>query len=190
MGTSNTKASETSRATALIGGTKKHLAGVTSLTLASAPHTPAEIQTELQHLLDLHVAVDGAQSVAKAKLGALNAEAPAIRALMKALVAYVKLTFSESPDVLADFGLPPKTVTTPLTTAQMAVAVAKREATRKARGTTGKRKKQQVTGNVVGVVLTPVVASPAAPAPVASSVAPSPTATSSGATGGATSHGA
>ena len=96
---------------------------------------------------------------------------------MAALVSYVKLTYSESPDVLADFGLPPKKVRTPLTAEQQAAANAKREATRTARGTTSKKAKQAVKGNVVGVSVTPVVAGPPV---VASSAArappPSPTA--------------
>src|ERR1019366_2520682 len=88
------------------------------------------------------------------------AQAPALLSLMAALAAYVKLTYSESPDVLADFGLPPKKVATPLTTAQKAVADAKRAATRLARGTTSKKAKKAVKGDVVGVTVTPVKAGP------------------------------
>ena len=46
---------------------------------------------------------------------------------MAAFVAFVKATFGNSPDVLADFGLKPKKATTPLTVEQKAAAAAKRE---------------------------------------------------------------
>ena len=130
-----------------------------------------------------------AKSAYQAKLAAQEAQAPALLSLMAALVSYVKLTYSESPDVLADFGLPPKTVRTQLTAEQQAAANAKREATRTARGTTSKKAKQAVKGNVVGVSVTPVVAGPPV---VGSSAAPSTPAVTNGAsaTGGTTSHGA
>jgi hypothetical protein len=184
--TRNTKASETTRATQLIAGFQKHLATVTSLTLASVAYTPAQITTALTALVALYAAVDAANSVVKAKLTVEAAQAPALLSLMAALVSYVKLTYSESPDVLADFGLVPRKAKTPLTTAQRAVANAKSLATRKARGTTGSKAKMAVKGNVVDVVTTTVTAGP----PVASSAAPTTPAPAGGATGGTTSHSA
>ena len=181
-----TKASETARATQYIAGFQKHLATVTSLTLASVAYNPAQITTALTALVALYAAVETAKSVVKAKLTVETAQAPALLSLMAALVSYVKLTYSESPDVLADFGLVPRKAPTPLTTAQRALANAKSLATRKARGTTGSKAKKAVKGNVVDVVVTPVTAAP----PVASSAAPSPPAVAGGATGGSTSHSA
>jgi hypothetical protein len=108
--------------------------------------------------------VEAADAVAKAKLAAEDAQAPALLSLMAALVQYVKLTFSGSPDVLADFGLKPKKVRAPMTAEQKAAANAKRKATRAARGITTKADKQAKTGNVVGVTITPIVN--ASPAPV------------------------
>jgi hypothetical protein len=62
-----------------------------------------------------------------------------------------------------------------------AQGVVKGEATRKARGTKGKKQKLGVTGNVTGVILTPVTSSqnvaPPAPAPVAAAPAVAPAAT-------------
>ena len=177
-----TKGQETTRATQLLAGFQKHLANVTSLTLASVAYTPAQITADLQQLVSLYGAVDAARAVVKAKLTTEAAQAPTLLSLMAALVSYVRVTFSESPDVLADFGLTPKKAPTPLTAEQQAAAVAKREATRKARGTTGKKAKKAVKGNVVGVVVTPVTAStPAAPSPAPATPA---------ATGAATSHSA
>jgi len=97
----------------------------------------------------------------------------------------VKLTYSESPDVLADFGLTPRKVATKLTTEEQMVAVAKRVSTRGARGTTGKKAKKAIKGDVVNVVTTPVRAISQV---VASSAAPG-TPAIGGATGGMTPHG-
>jgi hypothetical protein len=180
------KASEMDRAEKLIAGLQKHLANVTSLKFASGDHTPVDIAKALQTLVDLHTAVDAAKSAWKAKLAAVKSQAPALRTFMRAFQSFVMTTFSESPDVLADFGLEPKKAPTPLTTEQQTVALAKREATRKARGTTGTKAKKAVTGDVVDVVTTPVKA-------VKQVVTPSATPTTAGnggATGGTTSHGA
>jgi hypothetical protein len=158
-----------------------------NLTLASVVYTPAQITTALGTLVALLAAVDTAKAATKAKLTVYEAQAPALLSLMAALVSYVKLSFSESPDVLADFGLPPKTVKTPLTTEQQAVAVAKREATREARGTTSKKAKKAVKGNVVNVVVTPVTAGLPVAAPSATPSTPAPAVA---ATGGTTPHSA
>ena len=56
-------------------------------------------------------------------------------------VAWVKVTYRSAPSTLADFGVAPPKVRTPLTVEQQAAAVAKREATRAARHTMGKVQK-------------------------------------------------
>jgi len=180
------KATETAQATQLIAGFQKHLAGVTSLTLASMAYTPAQITAALQLLVALHAAVDTAKSVVQAKLAAEKTQAPPLRSLMAALVAYVKVTYSASPDVLADFGIAPKKAATPLTTEEKVVAVARRVSTRSARGTTGKKAKQAIKGDVVNVILTPVKAPPPV---VGTSAAPGAPANGGGATGGGPQHG-
>jgi hypothetical protein len=183
----NTKASEIDRAEKLMAGLLKHFANVSSLKFASGDHKPQEIEKFLQDLIDLHTAVEAAKSALKAKFAAVKAQAPALRKQMHAFESFVVTTFSESADVLADFGLEPKKAPTPLTTEQQAVALAKREATREARGTTGKKARMRVTGGVVNVVQTPVRAIEQV---VTTSVAPSTAANSGGTTGGTTPHGA
>jgi type I site-specific restriction endonuclease len=182
----STKASVSALATQLIAGIQKHLANVTSFTVASAAYTPAEVTTALQQLVAIYGAVNAARSVVTAKLTEEKAQTPALRSTMAALMSYVKLTFGGSPEVLADFGLQPKKVATKLTTEKQVVAVARRASTRKARGTTGKRAKLAVKGNVVDVALTPIEAAP----PATPSAATSAPVTSGSATGGATPHGA
>jgi hypothetical protein len=158
--------------------------GLSSRAFGSASCTPAEVTQRLQTLIHLRTDVNNAKATTRAKVALENAQAPALVGQMADLVSFVRTTFSKSPDVLADFGLAPKKVRTPLTVEQQAAAVAKRTSTRKARNTMGKVQKKAVTGDVVDVVVTPIVA----PKPVASGPAPSiPTGAASSAT---TSHSA
>jgi hypothetical protein len=168
----------------LMAGTSKHFAGAPSMAFGSATFTPAEVTQRLQTTVTLRAAVIDAQAAVKAKLATEDAQAPAQRGFISDLSSFVKTTFSKSPDVLADFGLAPRKANKPLTAQEQNAAVAKRAATRAARHTMGKVQKQAVTGDVVDVVVTPVIAQkPVVSAPAAS---PPPGAAS----GGATPHGA
>jgi hypothetical protein len=135
------KETEVALATQLVAGTKKHFSTVSSLTFGNSTVTPAQIEASLQTLIDLRSAVDDAKAVAKAKIAAEAAQAPSLRSQMVAFVTFVKATFGDSPDVLADFGLKPKKARTPLTISQLAAAAAKRAATRAARHTMGTKQK-------------------------------------------------
>jgi hypothetical protein len=84
---------------------------------------------------------------------------PALRAFQRAYVAFLRVTYAGSLDVLADFGIHPKTAA-PLTVDAKAVAVAKRAATRAARHTMGSQQKKGVKGAVTGVAITPIPAAP------------------------------
>jgi hypothetical protein len=112
--------------------------------------------------------VNAARAATTVKVAAERAKAPALRAFMSALVQCVRVQFGTQADVLADFGLPPKKVATPLTVEQKAAPAAKRAATREARGTKSAKAKKGIKGAVTGVVVTPVVAgAPVAPTPTA-----------------------
>jgi hypothetical protein len=177
----SSKISETTRATQFIAGIAKHLVGVTSVTFSSAAHTPADLTTAFQTLVSLRAAVIAAQAAEKAKLSAESAQRPAILVLLDGFEAYVKLTYSEQADVLADFGLAPKKPRPKLTAAQQAAATAKRNATRAARGTKGSKQKKSVKGAVTGVEITPVTSAPQPASPVAPS-APANTGSAAGGT--------
>ena len=99
---------------------------------------------------------------AEKKLFAISV--PVIRELRQNL----ELVFSNSPPTLADLQIALRKTPTPLTAQARAAKAAKAKATRLARGTTSKKQKATVSGNVSGVTITPVVigAAPAAPAPV------------------------
>jgi hypothetical protein len=168
----------------LTAGISKRLANVGSLTLAGSTFTPAQLTTLLEKVVQLQKDVDDARSATKAKVAAETAQLPALRTTMSAFVQYLRATFGEQADVLADFGLQPKKAATPPTIEQKAAAAAKREATRVARHTMGPVQKKKVKGAVTGVVVTPITA----PQPIAP-VSATPTAPIPGATtGGGTTH--
>ena len=119
-------------------------------------------------------------------MAAENVQLPPLLLFMAAYVAYVKAMFGQSPDMLADFGLMPKKARKPLTAEQLAAAKAKAAATRKARGTAGSVQKSLITGNLVGVTVTPITASTATPSPEpVTASAPATGATSVSGAGGA-----
>ena len=105
-----------------------------------------------------------AQNAAHEAVLAEEDELPALRAFMTSYTAFVKVTFGNSPTVLAAFGLAQKKAPTPPTVEAVAAAVARRASTRVARGTTGPKKKLSTKGNVTGVKIVPVTA-PSAAAP-------------------------
>ncbi|HEY8038669.1 MAG TPA: hypothetical protein VIF15_02705 [Polyangiaceae bacterium] len=178
----NGKSTKAALAEQLIAGTKKHFANTASLVFDSASYTPAQIEASFQTLVDLRTAVVDAKAATATKVAAEKDGSTAILSLMTAYVAFVKSTFAKSPDVLADFGLKPKKVPTPLTVEEKAAAVAKRKATRASRKTMGSRQKKAVKGTVATVVVTPVHAELVDPGPAH--------APNTGASGGSNTHGA
>jgi hypothetical protein len=190
------KQNSMARAEALSEGTTKHFTNASQeLTIGGVNYTVTQVTTNLQQIVDLRNATTSAQASAKACVAAETAKLPPLLLFLAAYVAYVKATFGNSPTVLADFGLATKKVRTPLTTQQKAAAAAKAKATREARGTKGKVAIQDITGNVVGVTVTPITA-PVAPAPspqpaapaTASTPAPGASASGAGGSGTPTTH--
>jgi hypothetical protein len=177
---SQNKSTEAALAEQLAAGTQKHLSTMTQLMVDGSTITPAQAEAQLNALSALRTAVTAARTTLEAKIAAETAQLPALRVFLVAFVAFVRGTFGNSPDILADFGLLPKKATTPLTVEQKAAAAAKSKATREARGTTGKKAKLAVKGNVTGVVVTPVTTPAATPAsePVQLASSPSPAAPS------------
>jgi hypothetical protein len=181
--TKNTKNQVVVRAKQLIAGTAKHLASTPNIVLSGSSFTPDQITSKLQQLVNLRADAEAAKAAAAAKIATEKAQAPALIALLSECESFAKVTFGSSPDVLADFGIAPKTSAAP-TAETKAAAVVKRAATRAARHTMGPKQKQGIVGNVTGVLMTPITA----PSPVVTTPAPTgPTApaTSAGPTTGA-----
>jgi hypothetical protein len=131
-------------------------------TLGNTAYTTASLVQTLQGLADALTALDAAHGSVKDGVAALRA------------------TFSNATPQLGDFDLQAPKARQPLTTEKRVVATAKLKATRAARGTTSKKKKLAVKGDVTGVIVTPVTR-PALASPPATPAGPAPTATASAA---------
>ena len=165
MSSSTSKATATALAQvqALMAGTQKHFASG-SFTLAGAPYTSAAVVQTLQSLADALSAVLAAHAGVKLSLVNLAKVMATVSPVERAYRRCVLAAYTSDPQSLADFGVPPPKPRTPRTSAQNAAAAAKAKATRIARGTTSKKQKLAVKGDVTGVSITPVT-TPAAPAP-------------------------
>jgi hypothetical protein len=157
------------RAEDLGTGTSKHFKDPAQvLAFDGGSIAVSDVTTKLARVVTLRGNTVSAQNVAHEAVLAEENELPALVVFMTSYTAFVKATFGNSPTVLADFGLVQKKAPTPPTVEAKAAAVAKREATRTARGTTGPKKKLSTKGNVTGVEITPVTT------PAAAASAPQP----------------
>jgi hypothetical protein len=155
----------------LISGMQKHTPNL-ALIIASQTYTSVQLMQLMQALITSTSAVLAAKTAwhdaVQGNLKLVAQDGPVIQELRQT----VGLMYSNSESVLADFGLLPKKTRTPLTTQQRAARAAKAAATRLARGTTSKKQKEAVTGNVTGVTITPNTAPTAAPAATVSTSVP------------------
>jgi hypothetical protein len=170
------KATALAQVQALIAGTQKHFPTAT-FTLGNTAYTTAALIQAFQTLENAIVTLNAAHtSVKDAGLSLQGIEAN-LGPLMRDYRRYVLSVFSTAPQELADFGLQPPKVRKPLASDKRAAATAKMRATRAARGTTSKKKKLAVKGDVTGVDITPITSTPAAShiAPPASNASSAPT---------------
>ncbi len=175
MAVNQAKNNTVARVKNLITGTaKRYPNGSQELFFGGTTRTVSAITLLLQSFVELREAVIAQQAATRTKVAAERAQAPALLAVIDEYVAFVRASFGAQPEALVDFGLAPRKARLPLTTEQKAVALAKRKATRAARGTLGKKQKKAVKGNVTGVVVSPVT-SPKAETPAAT---PAPAGTS------------
>ena len=174
------KNSQATRARQLIAGAKKHFTnGSTELQVGGATFTVTALTQFLQDFVDQREAVEASKAATKAKVEAERVHAPSQIAIVHAFETVVRGMFGNFADALADFGLAPRKARSPMTAEKKAVAVAKRKATRAARGTMGKNQKKGVKGAVkAALVVTSLDGSP----PVTPPSAPTGNAPSGGTT--------
>jgi hypothetical protein len=146
---------------ALISGLQKHSPNG-QFTLGGAPYTTASLVQLFTSLVNAITAVTAAQASTKEVVATMYAVAAKVGPVFLALKSNLLNTYGTSTSTLADFGLEPQKARAPRTSEQKAASAAKAEATRIARGTTSKKQKLTVKGNVTGVTVTPVTASPSA----------------------------
>ena len=170
------KATALAQVQALMAGTEKYFPNG-SFTLGNTTYTTASLVQTLKSLEDALTAVNVAQSSARDAVNTLRATETKMAPLLRDYRSFVRAAFSTAASQLADFGLPPIKARRPLNSHEQAAATAKMRATRDARGTTSKKQKLAVKGDVTGVIVTPVThAGPSSP-PTAAPAEPAPAAT-------------
>jgi len=133
----------------LIAGTKKRYpTGSEKLTFGGVDHTADEVTAFLQGIVDDRAAVEAAQATANAKVAAEDAKEAQRISFLNELAAFLRITFGTVTGALVDFGLAPPKARAPMTAEAKAIAAAKRDATRKARGITSKKVRKAITGHV------------------------------------------
>jgi hypothetical protein len=160
--TSRTRAAALAAVQALIAGTQKHFPSG-SFTLGNTAYTTASLVALLVGVADAMTALDAAQLAAKHALATLQGAETQADTVIQVYVRFLQATFANTVPILADFGLAPPKVPAPRTSEEHAAAAAKAKATRDARGTTSKKQKLTVKGNVTGILVTPITAPTAAP---------------------------
>ncbi len=172
-----TKATALTQVQALIAGTQKHFP-TGSFTVGSTAYTAASMTQILQGLVNALTALNAAHVQLKAAGLTFTEIDSQVAPLIRDYKRFVLGMFGTAPATLADFGVQPPKAHAPLTSEQRAAATAKMRATRAARGTTSKKQKLTVKGDVKSVIITPVTSS-TAPAPTAPPAVPAPTAPAS-----------
>lgn len=100
---------QAARAGSLGAGTAKHFTNPAQvLTFGGTSQTVADVQTRLGLVGSLRKYTVAAQATASAKVAAEDSQLPALLAFMSAYVAFVRASFGNTPDVLADFDLASK----------------------------------------------------------------------------------
>ncbi len=161
--------------TQVLAGIKKDLPNASNLPLLGATYDTASLTALVESRVDAAKAVLTARATYLAAVGAYRTLNTKVTPIVRALRQYVINVYGPTAAQLADFGFEPNRQATQ-TVEQKQAAVARRAATRKARGTTGKKQKASITGdNPTGAPATAPAAAPAAtPTPA---TAPQPAAT-------------
>jgi len=171
-----------------------------SFTVAGTTYTTPAVVQLANGLLASSLAVVQAKVAYEAAVAAENKLLAVDGGVITAVRSNLSYVFSNSPTTLAELQIAQRKTPKPLSTEARAARAAKAKATREARGTTSKKQKAVISGNVTGVNIVPITASsatPAAnatPAPVATPSAAAPPVTPAsngivGATGNVPSHG-
>jgi hypothetical protein len=171
--TSKSKAAALARVLAIIAGATKHFPNG-QFTFGGTTYTTASLIQVLQGLVNAMTAREVAQGSAKDAVAAERATQKQVGPILLAFKRLVLLTFANATPTLADFGLAPPKARTPMSTEKRAARAAKAKATRAARGTTSKKQKLAIKGDVTGVSVTPVHAPAAVTPPAPTPPVPTP----------------
>lgn len=150
----------------MVIGIQQFFSNLPTMTAGSQTMAPADFVKVLQDRLASSQAVQTATAARSAAVKVDRDKRTQTAPLMRALKRVVQGMYSESPEVLAVFGVQPVKIGTQ-TVATKATAIEKTLATRKARHTMGKKQKKAIHGTPAGATTAPAAPAPAAtPSPV------------------------
>jgi hypothetical protein len=127
-------------------GVDKYFANVTKVTLLGTDFTPAALKAVFQNDIDVRTALDAIRSQAKQQKLAMVASRAKVNDVRLALKGYILSTYGkDAVQMLEDLGIAaPKTGKPSVPT--KAQALVKAAATRKARGTVGRKRRLSIKG--------------------------------------------
>ncbi|HEY3820870.1 MAG TPA: hypothetical protein VGL81_27085 [Polyangiaceae bacterium] len=121
------KSAKAAQATNLIAGAKKRFTnGSQTFPLGSTTLTVDQAVAKMQTFVTNRDNVEAAQTAEKVAVDAEREQAPSLLAVITAFVAFVRFTFGNAADALADFDLTPPKAPVPRTAEAKAVAAARR----------------------------------------------------------------
>jgi hypothetical protein len=162
------KAKANTRNQQLMTALSNHFKSSDLITLDGTPYKARELQQLLQDHVDAQKAADAITSKWHTAVTAARAQGAKVDGVLPNLRTFLINAYGASSQIVADFGFTPKARAT--TIEAQATGVLKRAATRKARGTMGKKQKSKITG-----VVTPATTTTAPDATVTSATGGSET---------------
>jgi hypothetical protein len=139
------KSTKVLRGRSMIAGLKKHAPELPNMAWGPGLRSVHEIAARFQahlHALDAVAASEVAWREALGKEAGLEKE---IKSLLRRVALFLRGVYGEASATLRDFGLAPRKKAK-ISAEKMSLTVAKRNATRKARRTMGKRQKRAIKG--------------------------------------------
>ncbi len=130
----------------VIGGIQKRLSNVNDIKFQNMHFTPVALMALFQSLIDALLAAQAAEAARQAAVTAARDARKKVLPIFRQFIHHVRDEFGNSAPDLADFGLDPTPGRKVTTAMEKAQAVVKREATRVARHTMGRRQREQVKG--------------------------------------------
>ena len=166
------RALTTAQYQALLTGMPKYCP-TTVFTIGGKSFTTPQVGQLITSILNVSSAVAPAKAAAKVAVAAIETAEASDGETVKGVRDVVALMFNNEPTTLAALAIEPRKSPKPLSTEARAAAEAKAAATRKARGTTSKKQKATISGDVTGVSITPVTTGTATTSTASSSPAAS-----------------
>ena len=139
------KSTKVLRGRSMVAGLKKHAPALSRVSWGSALRSADEVAARFQAHLD---ALDEAAAREAAWRAALGKEArleKEIKKVLQQVTLFLQAVYGDESNTLRDFGLKPRKKAK-IGPAKMALTVEKRNATRKARHTMGKKQRKAIKG--------------------------------------------